>query len=120
MLKNPTIENLRALKLNGMLKALEDQETVSNIAELSFDDRMGLLVDAELRFRNNTQLQSRLRSARLRLSACIEDIEVKSGRGLDKTNLLALSTCDWLRLPASQPESSCYHKFWARENSPYF
>lgn len=98
MLKNPTIENLRALKLNGMLKALEDQETVSNIAELSFNDRLGLLVDAELLSRNNTPLQSRLRSARLRLSACIEDIEVKSGRGLDKTNLLALATCDWLRL----------------------
>lgn len=98
MLKNPTMDNLRTLKLNGMLKALEGQEAVANIEELSFDDRLGLLVDAEILSRSNKQLQSRLKTARLRLSACIEDLEIKSGRGLDKTNVVALSTCDWLRL----------------------
>jgi len=98
MLKTPTMDNLRTLKLNGMLKALEDQEMIANIGELNFNDRFGLLVDAELLSRGNTQLQSRLKAARLRLSACIEDLEIKSGRGLDKTTVVALSTCDWLRL----------------------
>jgi DNA replication protein DnaC len=98
MLKNPTLDGLRKLKLHGMSKALEDQDALANIGELSFDDRLGLLVDAELLSRGNRQLQSRLRAARLRLSACVEDLELKTGRGLDKTNLVALSSCDWLRL----------------------
>ncbi|MBZ0188359.1 MAG: ATP-binding protein, partial [Candidatus Obscuribacterales bacterium] len=54
--------------------------------------------DAEVLSRNNKQLQSRLKSARLRLSACIEDLDIKTGRGLDKTTVIALSTCDWLSL----------------------
>jgi DNA replication protein DnaC len=98
MLKNPTLNGLRTLRLHGMLKSLEDQEALANIGELSFNDRFGLLVDAEVLSRSNKQLQSRLKTARLRLSACIEDLEVKSGRGLDKTNVIALSSCDWLRL----------------------
>ena len=98
MLKNPTLDGLRTLKLHGMLKALEDQEALANIGELSFNDRFGLLVDAEVLSRSNKQLQSRLKTARLRLSVCVEDLEVKSGRGLDKTNVVALSSCDWLRL----------------------
>lgn len=98
MLKNPTIDGLRTLNLNGMLKAFEQQHALPNIGDLSFDDRFGLLVDAEVLSRSNKQLQSRLKSARLRLSSCIEDLEVKSGRGLDKTNVVALSACDWVRL----------------------
>ncbi|MBU6455867.1 MAG: IS21-like element helper ATPase IstB [Cyanobacteria bacterium REEB67] len=98
MLKNPTIDGLRKLKLHGMSKALEDQDALANIGELSFDDRLGLLVDAELLSRGNRQLQSRLKAARLRLSACVEDLDLKSGRGLDKTTMVALSSCDWLRL----------------------
>lgn len=98
MLKNPTLDGLRKLKLHGMSKTLEDQEAMANIGELSFDDRLGLLVDAELLSRGNRQLQSRLKAARLRLSACVEDLELKSGRGLDKTTVLALASCDWLRL----------------------
>lgn len=98
MLKTPTTNGLRTLKLHGMLKALEDQDGLANIGELSFNDRLGLLVDAEVLSRSNKQLQSRLKSARLRLSACVEDLEVKSGRGLDQASLVALSTCDWLRL----------------------
>lgn len=98
MLKTPTTDALRVLKLHGMLRAFEDQDSSAEIRELSFDDRFGLLVDAELLSRSNKQLQSRLRTAQLRLSACVEDLEVKSGRGLDRTTVVALSTCDWLRL----------------------
>jgi DNA replication protein DnaC len=98
MLIHPTIDNLRALRLFGMLKALQSQAEMKDITDLSFEDRLGLLVDAEVLTRDNTQLQSRLKTAKLRLSACIEDLDIKAGRGLDKANVLALSTCEWLRL----------------------
>jgi DNA replication protein DnaC len=98
MLTNVTAENLRALRLFGMLKALEEQMQIKDIQDFSFEDRLGLLVDAEMIARGNKQLQTRLKSAKLRLSACIEDIDLKGSRGLDKANLLALATCDWLKL----------------------
>jgi DNA replication protein DnaC len=98
MLIHPTIDNLRALRLFGMLNALQSQTEMKDITDLSFEDRLGLLVDAEVLTRDNTQLQSRLKTAKLRLSACIEDLDIKAGRGLDKANVLALSTCEWLRL----------------------
>lgn len=98
MLTNVTAENLRALRLFGMLKALEEQMQIKDIQDFSFEDRLGLLVDAEMIARGNKQLQTRLKSAKLRLSACIEDIDLKGSRGLDKANLLALASCDWLKL----------------------
>lgn len=98
MLIHPTLDNLRTLNLNGMLKALESQLEMTDIGDLSFEDRLGLLVEAELLARGNKQLQSRLKTANLRLSACLEDLDMKAGRGLDKTNIVALSSCDWLRL----------------------
>lgn len=98
MLINPTLDNLRKLKLNGMVKALENQMEMKDIKDLSFEDRLGLLVEAELLVRDNKQLVSRLKTANLRLSACIEDLDLKAGRGLDKSNIVALSSCDWLRL----------------------
>lgn len=98
MLIHPTLDNLRKLKLNGMLKALESQMEMTDIGDLSFEDRLGLLVEAELLACGNRQLTSRLKSANLRLSACIEDLDLKAGRGLDKSNIVALSSCDWLRL----------------------
>lgn len=98
MLIQPTIENLRKLRLFGMLNALESQMEMKDIQELSFEDRLGLLVDAELIARENRQLQSRLKVAKLRLSACMEDLEVQASRGIDRTVAVALATCDWLRL----------------------
>jgi DNA replication protein DnaC len=98
MLIHPTLDNLRTLKLTGMRRALEGQMEMTDIGDLSFEDRLGLLVEAELLERSNKQLKSRLQSAKLRLSACMEDLDLKAGRGLDKTNVIALSSCDWLRL----------------------
>ena len=92
----PTIDNMRTLKLFGMIKALEAQAEMKEIGELSFEDRLGLLVDAELISKGNKQLQSRLKAARLRLSACMEDLDLQASRGLDRSTIAALSTCDWL------------------------
>lgn len=97
MLIHPTIDNMRALRLFAMAKALEDQAEMKDIRDLSFEDRLGLLIDAEMIARENKQLESRLRTARLRLSACMEDLDLKTNRGLDRTAIAALATCDWLK-----------------------
>ena len=68
-----------------------------DIQELAFEDRLGLLVDAELIARQNKLLHSRLKDARLRLSACMEDLDLKTSRGLDRGVMAALATCDWLK-----------------------
>jgi DNA replication protein DnaC len=98
MLIQPTLDNLRSLRLFGMLKALEDQMNMNNLADFSFEDRLGLLIESEILVRGNKQLQSRLKTAKLRLSACVEDLDLKASRGLDKTAIMSLSSCDWLRL----------------------
>lgn len=97
MLIHPTLDNMRALKLFAMVKALDTQMGIKDIEEMDFTDRLGLLVDAELIARENRKLQSRLKNAKLRLSACIEDLDVKAARGLDRTVITALATSDWLK-----------------------
>ena len=98
MLIHPTLDNMRALKLFAMVKSLETQMGMKDIEEMDFTDRLGLLVDAELITRENKRLQSRLQNAKLRLSACIEDLDVKAARGLDRTVINTLATSDWLKL----------------------
>jgi len=88
---------MRALKLFAMVQALETQMGMKDMDEMYFTDRLGLLVDAELISRENKRLQSRLKNAKLRLSACIEDLDVKAARGLDRTVITALATSDWLK-----------------------
>lgn len=97
MLIHPTLDNMRTLKLFAMVQALETQLGMKDIEEMDFTDRLGLLVDAELIARKNKQLQSRLKYAKLRLSACIEDLDVKAARGLDRIVVTALATSDWLK-----------------------
>jgi DNA replication protein DnaC len=88
---------MRALKLFAMAKALDTQIGMKDIEEMNFEDRLGLLVDAELIARENKRLQSRLKNAKLRLSACIEDLDVKAARGLDRIVVNALASSDWLQ-----------------------
>lgn len=96
MLTHPTEQALQALRLNGMLKALEDQRRMPEIQELSFEERLGLLVDREVTERENRRLGSRLKMARLRLNASVEDITYRPARGLDKPLLLSLASCRWI------------------------
>lgn len=97
MLPNPTLDKLQTLRLNGMLKALSEQYGTPDIASLSFEERLGLMVDRELTERENTRLSSRLKAARLRHNACLEDIDYRSPRGLDKSLILQLGSGQWLR-----------------------
>jgi DNA replication protein DnaC len=97
MLRHPTVSMLHTLRLAGMAKALEEQLSLPNMDQLTFEERFGLLVDRELTHRDNRLLQSRLDRAKLRQSACIEDIDYKHARGLDRLTMTRLATGQWLR-----------------------
>ncbi|MBT8421360.1 MAG: IS21-like element helper ATPase IstB [Gammaproteobacteria bacterium] len=96
MLTHPTLDKLQALKFKGMVKALTEQLQMADIHELSFEERLGLLVDREMTERDNARLQTRLRNAKLRQSACIEDIDYRHPRGLDRALVNALASCQWV------------------------
>jgi DNA replication protein DnaC len=90
------MNQLQALKLGGMLQALEEQLRMSDIDQLSFEDRFGLLVERELTERADRRLQYRLQKAKLRQSACIEDLDYRHPRRLDKTLMQQLISGRWL------------------------
>lgn len=96
MLTHPTLEKIKALRLFGMAKAYEEQLRMTDIGELSFEDRLGLLIDREAIEKENQRLHSRLRKAKLAQSACVEDLDLKARRGLDRTLAAKLTACDWI------------------------
>jgi DNA replication protein DnaC len=95
MLIQPTIDGMRYLKLSGMLKAFEGQQAIPDVRALSFEERLGLLIDAEITSRENKKTQMRLKLAKLTHSAIIEEVEPM--RGLERAEIAALSTCEWVR-----------------------
>jgi len=97
MLHQPTVDKLYELRLFGMAKALEEQNASSQYDALDFHDRLGLLVDRERAERDNSRLCVRLKKAKLRLTATIEDVNYRHARGLDKAALLSLAGCQWIR-----------------------
>jgi DNA replication protein DnaC len=98
MLTNPTLETLKALKLHGMLEALEQQQQTPTIQGLSFEERIAQLVDRERLHRDNQRRTRLLRGARLKVTeASIEDINYKAARGLDKRQIALLASGEWIR-----------------------
>ncbi len=97
MLNNPTLDKLRILKLTGMAKTFEEHLASSDCEELSFEERFGLVVDREYTERENRRLQSRLRLAKLRQNACMEDIDYRHPRGLDKSLMKSFSNLKWIK-----------------------
>ena len=97
MLKHPTLDKLHALKLAGMAAALADQSTIPDITDLSFEERLGLLVDREMTERDNRRMTSRLRRAKLRHTAILEDLDYRNSRGLDKGLVQSLAGCQWVK-----------------------
>ena len=97
MLKHPTLDKLHALKLTGMAAALADQSATPDITDLSFEERLGLLVDREMTERDNRRMSSRLRRAKLRHAATLEDIDYRNSRGLDKGLVQSLASCQWVK-----------------------
>src|SRR5881397_3500396 len=79
-----------------MAKALSEQIDLPESQTLSFEERLGLLVDREMTVRSDRRLTTRLRQAKLRLSASLEDIDYRHPRGLDKALMLRLASCQWV------------------------
>jgi len=96
MLTQVTIDKLRELKLFGMVKGLEEQMQLPDIHELDFSERLGLLTDREMTDRQNRRAKTRLRAAKLRQPACLEDVDYRQPRGLDKSLLVSLASCQWI------------------------
>lgn len=97
MLTHPTLDKLQELRFNGMLEAYREQLESTDYESLTFDERFGFLVEREHIVRHNRRLKTRLRQAKLRLSANVEDIDYRQPRGLDKRLMLSLASCDWVR-----------------------
>lgn len=98
MLTHPTLEKLQQLKFTGMIAALSEQINTTDIDQLTFDERLGLLVDREMTERENRKLSSRLRRARLRFpQASMEDIDYRAPRGIDRSAMQALTSCSWIK-----------------------
>jgi DNA replication protein DnaC len=97
MLTAPTIEHLQALKLDTMAAAWTAQQQQADLTALAFDERFGLLVEAEWAARENRRMRRALQEAKLKLSqACIEAIDYPARRELDKAVIRQLATCRWI------------------------
>ena len=97
MLNEPTMEKLHALRLGALAAAWVEQQRNPQASSLGFDERLGLLVDAEWLDRQNKRLARALREAKLRLtSACIEDVDYPARRELDRAVVRQLATCVWI------------------------
>lgn len=97
MLNEQTLEKLYAMKLNGMAEAFKEQLNQTSMDDLSFEERFSLLVDHLWSWREDRRMGRLLSNAKLKLNACIEDIDFKSPRGMDKSVILGLANCDWIR-----------------------
>lgn len=96
MLTHPTFERLSALGLAGMAKAFEEQRRSPDLDALSFEERLGLLVDREAAERETKRLTTRLKFASLRQNACVEDIDLRTPRGLDRAVFARLAAGEWI------------------------
>lgn len=97
MLMQPTLDTLTQLKLTGMAAALSEQMTQASCHSLAFEERFALIVERELAYRENRRLTRLLQCAQLKERACVEDIDFRARRGLDKSQMAYLASGEWLR-----------------------
>ena len=97
MLNEQTMTKLYAMKLNGLAAGYEEQRQQPRMADLSFDERFGLLVDRQWRWREDRSLKTRLHNAKFKLQACIEDVDYRTSRGLKRAQVDQLSSSEWVR-----------------------
>jgi DNA replication protein DnaC len=97
MLNQQTIQKLHTMKLTGMAEAFQEQSAQPNMDRLSFEERFGLIVDRQWTWKEDCRLQRYLKNAKLKLNACVEDIDYKSSRGIDQSVMMKLLACDWIR-----------------------
>ena len=97
MLNQQTINKLHELKLTGMAEAFADQIKQPDMDRLSFAERFGLIVDRQWTWKENNRMERYLKNARMKLNACVEDIDYKTPRGIDQSVMMSLISCDWVR-----------------------
>ena len=131
MLTQPLLDKLTQLRLTAFGAALEEQLHNPQYTDLSFEDRLGLLVDVECTHRDNNRLKRRLRTAKLSLPATIEDLDMSASRGLDRSLVLHLAQGEWINqhlnilvlgptgvgktfLTCALAHSACRHDFTVR------
>jgi DNA replication protein DnaC len=96
LLTHPTLDRLNALGLTGMAKAFIDIESNGDAASLGHAEWLALLLEREASLRHDKRLATRLRHAKLRQQACVEDIDYQHPRGLQKATMLDLGACRWV------------------------
>ncbi|MFC7462613.1 IS21-like element helper ATPase IstB [Hydrogenophaga defluvii] len=97
MMTNDTIRKLNELKLFGMAHAFSQQIESAVTGHLSFEERVGLMVDHEVTYRDDKRLRRLLTNAKLREPACMEDIDYGAKRGLERSVMASLALCNWIR-----------------------
>ncbi len=97
MLTQQTLEKMNAMKMSAMAEALEQQLGSPDHAELNFEERLGLLIDTEWTAREQRKLSRRLRSAKLRYPASLENVDFQHARDLKRSQVLALGSCSWIQ-----------------------
>lgn len=95
-----TKQNIAKLRLNGMLAALEEQELNPSL-QLSFDERLALLIDREIVYKDNQKLKNRLKQAQIKSNCSMEQIDFQSTRGINKSHILGLANMSWVKLHRS-------------------
>lgn len=96
MLAEQTVQRLSDLNLTGMARAFAEQLQSRQYDELCFQERIGLLIDRECADRDNRRLARNLKAAKLRTGACVEDIDFRARRGLDRASILSLAQSEWV------------------------
>ena len=97
MLSHQVTSKLQSLRLSGMLQALEEQKSIPNISQLSFDERFSLIIDREDLERRNKSFNNRLRKGKLKENATIEDLDFSPKRSISKTSILKFMSCEWIQ-----------------------
>ncbi len=96
MLTQPLLDKLSLLRLPALRAALEEQRHSPHYADMTFEDRLGLLIDCECTHRDNQRLKRRLKAARLPVVATLEDLDLSAARGLDRRTVLQLAQGEWI------------------------
>jgi DNA replication protein DnaC len=98
MLYTQTLEKLRALRLDGMVQALEEQRQQKDIVQLDFEDRLALLVERQWIWKENRGMTLRLTNAQLKISsATLEDLDYRPSRGLKRAQIDQLRASQWVQ-----------------------
>jgi len=97
MLNEQTFDKLYAMKLIGMSEGFKEQLEQPSFRDLSFEERLAMLVDRQWIWKENKRLKRLLQDAKLKLQASLEDIDYRTPRGIEKPLVLSLASCQWIR-----------------------